>query len=162
MANEPKWSKSVASYVTKCFFFFSTFSQTNKNKTTKRGGAWRSFGQMGHMLSFESPVHQDHSAGHIKPACCLNTWQYKKRQKQRERQGTMVKINKTGPVTDEYRWCQRVTDNPRNVAVATKDGWKTLKGLAGHIFQAFPTWTPFWVFVCVLGPWEKSITDTWL
>lgn len=42
--------------------------------------------------------------------------------------GTTDKINKTAPVTDVYRWCRRVTDNSRNVAVATKGRLENTEG----------------------------------
>lgn len=114
---------------------------------------------MGHMLSIESPVHQDHSVGSIKPAGCLNTWQWERKQKQREKGGTTDKINKTAPVTDVYRWCRRVTDNSRNVAVATKGGWKILRSLLGTFFRPFPLGPPF-ESLSVLWVHEKSQSQT--
>lgn len=48
-----------------------------QTKTKQQRGRYikGGFGQMGHMLSIESRVHQDHSARSIKLAGCLNTWQ---------------------------------------------------------------------------------------
>lgn len=58
-------------------------------------------------------------------------------------------------MTDVYRWCRRVTDNPRNVAVATKGQLENTEGACWAHILGLPHLDPLLSLCLRLGPLRK-------
>lgn len=117
------------SYSMKCSFLSFLPDKQKQNNKERRyiKELWSDGSHAVHWVSGPSgPFSRLYKTGRL-----LKYLTVKKSNKNKEKGGgTTDKINKTGPVTDVYRWCRRV----KKCGCATKGGWKILKELAGHIF----------------------------